>query len=242
MKRTSWKLFLVLGYLTAGWVSSASAGDDAVVKGKILFKGDEKKFVRQTLDTTKDPNCAKSKAKIGSWEFVLNTKTTPITVRNVLVYVKDGVGDRKFEAPKDPVTLDQQGCEYTPHVLALQEGQEILIRNSDDTNHNIHFLPKVNQEINRTQPQKNDQFKVKLDAEAPFHVKCDVHPWMGAYVAVFKHPFFSVAGEDGTYTIKGLSPGKYTIAAWHEKWGEQTATVEVKTGESKDHDFTYEPK
>lgn len=228
--------------VVAGWVCGASAADDAAMKGKVVFKGDPDKFKRSVLDTSKDPNCAKSVAKIGSEDVVLNTKTTPVTVRNVLVYVKDGLGDRKFEPKKEPATLDQHGCQYKPHVLGVMEGQEVIIKNSDDTNHNIHFLPKVNEEFNKTQPKKDMTDKITLKAEAPFHVKCDVHPWMGAHIGVFKHPFFAVTGEEGTFELKGLPAGKYTVVAWHEKWGEQTATVELKGGESKEQDFTFEPK
>jgi plastocyanin len=241
MKRGKIMCGVVLMLLAGGWLSAA-VGAEGEVKGKIAFKGDADKFKRSVLDTSKDPNCAKSLPRIGSEDIVLNTKTTPVTVRNVLVYVKDGLGDKKFEPKKEPVTLDQHGCQYKPHVLGLMEGQELIIKNSDDTNHNIHFLPKVNDEFNKTQPKKDMTDTIKLKAEAPFHVKCDVHPWMGSYIGVFKHPFFAVTGEEGTFEMKGLPPGKYTIAAWHEKWGEQVASVEVGAGESKEIDFTFEPK
>lgn len=219
------------------------AEDNGVIKGKVIFKGDPKKYVRTTLDTSKDPKCKTFKEKIGSYEVILNAKGEPVTVRNVLVYVKSGLGDRKYEPPKEPVTLDQKGCEYVPHVLGVMEGQEILIRNSDDTNHNIHFLPKANEEFNKTQPKVGMEDKVVMKtAEEPFRIKCDVHPWMGAHIGVFKHPFFSVTGEDGTFELKGLPPGKYTINAFHETFGTISADVEVATGETKTHDFTYEPK
>jgi len=153
-------------------------------------------------------------------------------------------GDKKFEAKKEPVTLDQHGCQYKPHVLGVMEGQEIIIKNSDDTNHNIHFLPKKNEEYNKTQPKKDMVDKVKLTAEEPFHVKCDVHPWMGATIAVLNHPFFAVTGEDGTFEIKNVPPGKYKVEAWHEdaRFGKQTMDVEVTAGKTVEKDFTYEPK
>jgi len=228
------------------WAAPAAvrAEDNGVIKGKVLFKGDKDKYKRIPLDTTKDPNCAKTpgKEKIGSYNVILNTKTEPITVRNVLVHVKDGLGDRKFTAPKEPAIMDQKGCEYTPHVLAVMEGQEVIIRNSDDTNHNIHFLPKVNEEFNKTQPKKDMEDKVALKAEEPFHIKCDVHPWMGAWCGVFKHPFFAVTGEDGSFELKGLPAGKYKVVAWHETFGTLSMDVDVASGASVQKDFTYEPK
>ena len=234
----------VLGVLFMATSAPALAEDNAVIKGKAVFKGDpsKKAYKRTKLDTTKDPNCAKSKKSIGSWSVILNKKADPVTVRNVMVYVKDGLGDRKFDTPKEPVMLDQHGCEYKPHVLGIMAGQPLKIRNDDDTNHNIHFLPKVNQEMNFTQPKKGMEKDVTLTKEAPFKVKCDVHPWMGCYIGVFEHPFFSVTGKDGTFELKGLPPGKYVVEAWHEKFGSQTMTVEVASGDTKEADFTFEPE
>jgi len=234
---------LVLGGFVFGVASApALAEDNAVIKGKVLFKGDANKYKRTTLDTSKDENCKKTKEKIGSEEVVINKKTDPMTLRNVLVSVKEGFGDRKFPPNKEEAILDQHGCQYSPHVLAVMEGQSVMIRNSDPTNHNIHFLPKINDELNKTQPKQGMEDKISLKTEAPFKVKCDVHPWMGMHIAVFNHPFFSVTGDEGTYEIKGLPPGKYTVEAWHEKFGTETSSIEVTSGATKEADFTFEPE
>lgn len=236
-----WKIVtsLVLGGLVLGVVSApALAEDNAVIKGKVLFKGDPEKYKRETLDTAKDANCTR---KIGSESVVVNKKTEPITIKNVLVSIKEGLGDRKFMPKTEPAILNQKDCQYTPHVLAVMEGQTVTIKNSDPTNHNIHFLPKINEEFNKTQPKQDMEDKVTLKVEAPFKVKCDVHPWMGMHVAVFNHPFFSVTGDEGTFEIKGLPPGKYTVEAWHEKFGTMSAPVEVTSGATKEADFTFEP-
>lgn len=227
------------GFLFGGLAVTARADDNAVIKGKAIFKGDPEKFKRTAMDTTKDAKCTK---KIGTEDVVVDKDNNPPTLRNVLVSIKEGLGDKKFPAPKTPAVLNQSGCQYEPHVLAVVEGQEVEIKNSDDTNHNIHFLPKTNEEVNKTQPKKDMVDKVTLKSEAAFKVKCDVHPWMGMWIAVFPHPFFAVTDKTGAYEIKGLPPGKYVVEAWHEKLGTMTQTIEVNSGETKTGDFTFEPK
>ncbi|MBI4719611.1 MAG: carboxypeptidase regulatory-like domain-containing protein [Planctomycetes bacterium] len=225
--------------------TTARAEDMSVIQVKVGFKGNPDDFKREVIDTSKDPNCAKAKGKIGTENVVINKKGDAPTLRNVLVSIKSGLGDKAFPAPKEPAKLTQVGCHYEPHVLGIVEGQPLKVFNGDDTNHNIHFLPKKNEEHNFSQPKKDETEgkELKLVAEDVFKVKCDVHPWMGCYIAVFKHPFFSVTGEDGTYEIKGMPPGKYTLEAWHEEFGTQTAEVEVKSaGEAKTVDFTFEGK
>ncbi|MEK6675258.1 MAG: carboxypeptidase regulatory-like domain-containing protein [Planctomycetota bacterium] len=238
----------LLAGICVGWLLSSTnpllADDGGVVKGKVIFKGSADDFKRSKIDTTKDPNCSKIKPDgIGSENVVLNKKTDPITVRNVMVFIKEGLGDKKFPPKTEPAVINQKGCQYEPRTLGVMAGQEIVIKNSDDTNHNIHFLPKVNPEFNKSQPKQDMEDKLKLDSpEAPFTVKCDVHPWMGCNVAVFSHPFFAVTTEEGTFELKGVPPGKYKLAAWHETFGEQIIDIEVSPGAPVQKDFTYEPK
>ena len=243
MYRCRCLVFLMVGAILMAVAMPAFAEDNAVIRGKVIFKGDPKAkaYKRTRINTAKDPNCAKSKKSIGSWKVILNKKTDPVTVRNVLVHVKEGLGGRTYDPPADPVVLDQVGCEYTPHVLAMMTGQKLTVRNGDNTNHNIHLLPSINQEMNFTQPKKGMEKDLTLVKEAPFKVKCDVHPWMGCYIGVFDHPFFSVSGKNGTFEITGLPPGKYVLEAWHEVFGTQTMTVEVASDETKEADFTFEP-
>jgi len=231
---------LAMATVMVGGAASTSVADGGVIKGKIIFKGDANAYKRTVVNTKKDPNCAKSVAKIGTENVIINKKDDPMTLRNVMVFVKEGV-DKKYDPPSTPVMLEQHGCHYVPHVLAMMEGQTLTVKNDDDTNHNIHFLPKRNQEVNFTQPKKGMTKDLTLEAEAPFKVKCDVHPWMGCYIAVFTHPFFDVTDQDGTYELKGLPPGKYVIEAWQEEFGTQTQEVTVAVDETKEVDFTFAP-
>jgi plastocyanin len=161
-------------------------------------------------------------------------------LQNVFVYVKDGLTGRTFTAPTEPVTLDQKGCRYRPHVFGIMVGQPLTILNSDPTLHNIHALPKSNSEFNTAQPipnmKTNHTFTAK-EVMVPF--KCDVHGWMNAYVGVLDHPYFAVSGPDGKFELKAVPAGTYTVEAWHEKLGTQTQNITVGAKETKDVPFTF---
>jgi plastocyanin len=163
-------------------------------------------------------------------------------LKNVVVYVKDG-GKLNGEVPKEAAVLDQIGCVYTPHVVAVMVGQDVKVRNSDAFLHNVHGLAQANGEFNFPQTQKGDEKKLdgKTQAVETYKVKCDVHPWMAAWVVVVDSPFFAVTGDNGEFAIKGLKDGKYTLVAWQERLGTQEAQVEVKDGKAT-ADFKFEPK
>ncbi len=151
------------------------------------------------------------------------------TMANVFVVVKNGLGNRKFDVPKEPVVLDQVGCIYTPHVRAIRANQPLLVRNSDSIMHNVKGAPALNPTFNRGQPTKGaeDLFYFPIP-ETGILVKCDIHPWMGAMLHVVSHPFFHVTGKDGVYTLSGLPPGTYEILAWHERFPNAPLIAEVK--------------
>jgi hypothetical protein len=161
-------------------------------------------------------------------------------LQNAFVYVKDGLGNRTFQAPQTPVVLDQKGCRYFPHVFGIQVGQPFMIVNNDPTLHNVHAVPKVNNEFNFGQPLKGMKTTRKFDKpEVMVPFKCDVHGWMSAFGGVLSHPFFAVSKADGSYEIKGLPEGTYTIEVWHERLGTQTTTVTVdgKSGATANFGF-----
>ena len=159
---------------------------------------------------------------------------------NVFVYVKDGLGTRTFDVPKDTVTLDQKGCQYHPHVLGVMTGQNIEIKNDDQTTHNIHPTPADNREWNESQPPAAAPLEKSFSREEiMLPVKCNQHPWMRMYINVVKSPFYAVTGPDGKYEIKGLPPGDYTIAFVQEKLGEQTQKVTLAAKDSKTVDQSF---
>jgi plastocyanin len=162
-------------------------------------------------------------------------------LKNVVVSLKkDDDKDMPGEAPKTPAVLDQKDCMYNPHVLAMMVGQDLIVKNSDAFLHNVHAVPAINGEINAAMPRKNEGEKVSPQPKAPetFRVKCDVHPWMSAWIAVFDHPYFSVTSDDGTFDIKGLPDGEYTLQAWHELYGTQEQKITVKGGKAEVN-FTF---
>jgi plastocyanin len=161
---------------------------------------------------------------------------------NVFVYVKEGLGGRSFDIPKEAVTLDQSGCRYHPHVLGVMAGQEIKIVNSDPTTHNIHPTPKDNREWNESQPPQSAPLDKNFTREEILlPVKCNQHPWMKMYINVMKTPFYAVTGADGKYEIKGLPPGDYTLAFVHEKYPEQDMKVTLAAKDTKTVDVTFKP-
>jgi len=205
----------------------------ARVSGTIKFEGSEPKAAK--IDMSQDVNCQGSNT-------AENIVVSGGHLENVFVYVKEGLGNRTFDVPKDAVTLTQRGCKYAPHIIGLMAGQTIKIVNGDPTTHNIHPTPKDNREWNESQaPQAAPIEKSFAREEILLPVKCNQHPWMRMYVNVVKSPFYTVSGPDGRFEIKGLPPGDYTLAFVHEKLGEQDQKVTLAAKDSKTVDVTFKP-
>ena len=220
-------------------VETVSVDVAANISGKIKFAGTAPKV--KVISVTSDAYCSKQhdKAQIKGEEVVVNPNKT---LSNVLVYVKKGLEGRSFAAPKESAVLNQRGCWYEPHVIAVMVAQPLIVRNSDDTLHNIHAVPKINQGFNFAQPTKGmESTKIFDKEEVMIPVKCDVHSWMGGYIGVISNPYFMVTGKDGSFSLKNLPPGQYEIEAWHEKFGVQTQSVTVAAKESKTLNFTFKP-
>src|SRR6266516_4173060 len=194
----------------------------ATISGKIKFTGT--KPTNPRIDMSEEAACkAKYPAPPTAETVIVNANGT---LANVFVYVKAGLpAGATYPAPTTPVMLDQNGCRYHPHVLGIQVGQPLNIKNSDPLLHNI-----------KAKAVKNRPFNVP---EVMIPLECNVHGWMNAFLGVLPHPFYAVSGSDGSFSIKGLPPGTYTIEAWHEKYGTQTATVTVAGAAPKTQDFTF---
>ena len=204
------------------------------ITGTITFEGKAPKMKPLKVDA--DPICVANNEIAPKKEWLILDENKG--VKNMLVFITEGL-NIDYSPPEEPVVIDQKGCIYSPHVVGIMAGQQLDILNNDGTLHNIHALPKVNKEFNKAQPRSKKKLSVKFEKpEAPFKIKCDVHPWMGAYIGVFDHPCFAVSGDDGTYIISDLKPGEYVIEAWHEKLGSQTANVTV-TDSAAHQDFTF---
>jgi plastocyanin len=203
----------------------------ASVNGTVKLDGTAPKPAK--IDMSQDPACKGDNAS----EIIVADGGK---LANVFVYVKDGLGNRTFDVPKDAAVIDQKGCRYHPHVLGVMAGQDVQIKNDDPTTHNIHPTPKDNREWNESQPPSAAPIdKSFAREEIMLPVKCNQHPWMKMYVNVVKSPYFAVTDKSGKYEIKGLPPGTYTIAFVQEKLGEQTQQVTLAPKDSKTVDTSF---
>ena len=225
--------------------SYAAKGNEGTITGVVSYAGTAPEGKK--IDTSADPQCTSKSPNLTTEEWAVKDGK----LANTYVYIKEGTlaDNSKVSAystwPGTPAaaTLDQNGCHYRPHVLGVVVNQDITITNSDPTTHNIHFTPKNNPDWNQSQPNGAAPLKHKLArAEILVPVKCNQHPWMKSYVAVSKHPFFAVTGEDGSFTLKGVPPGKYTVVAWHEGGAtgtEKTMEVTVPASGAAKADFSF---
>ena len=208
------------------------------VSGTVKFEGPAPK--PKKINMVADQFCVRAHPGGGVTEEVVADASGNLA--NVIVYVKEGLGSRTFETPKERAELDQKGCMYSPHVVALMAGQTLAVKNADNTSHNIHPVPKNNREWNKSQaPGAPDILDTFAREEIAIPVQCQVHPWMKSYIAVFKHPYFAVTGASGSFDIKNLPPGSYTLEAWHEKYGTASQTVTIGAKESKTVSFSFKP-
>jgi hypothetical protein len=227
-------------------VEYKATGNEGTVTGKVSLNGEAP--APQKIDMAQDANCA-SKNPNAMTETVVAKDGK---LQNVFVYIKDGttsdnkkIGEFTFAKPASEVVLDQNGCHYVPHVLGMQTNQTLKVTNSDPTSHNINAQPDKktgNEGFNESQPGGAGPItKTFKRSEILVPVKCNQHPWMKAYIGVVKHPFFAVSKEDGSFEIKGVPPGTYTVVAWHEKGPtEKTMQVTIPAKGSATADFTFD--
>ncbi len=208
----------------------ANAG---VIAGTITFTGTPPKM--RPIDMAKEPSCAAQHATPIMNENVVTGPGN--TIANVVVYIS--AGDQPKAAPSTAARYDQKGCEYLPHVAVMQAGQPLEIYNDDKTSHNIHPMAKLNPEWNKSQPPGSPPLKATYEKPEFIAVKCNIHPWMHGYFAVMNTPHYDVSSANGTFKITGLAPGKYTVTAWHERFGKLTQEVTVPATGGGTADFVY---
>jgi hypothetical protein len=210
-------------------VDASTAG---TTSGVVSLKGQLPEM--KPLDMTADPGCPTGPQAA---EVVVANGGK---LANVFVYVKEGLPQGNFAVPREPVVLDQKRCRYNPHMLGIMAGQPLKITNTDTADHNIHDMPSNNLAFNESQMPTDQPITKRFpNAEMMIPVQCNQHPWMRAYINVMSHPYYAVSAADGSFEIKNLPPGEYTIAAVHEKFGEQTMKVKVGPKETAKAAFVY---
>jgi hypothetical protein len=230
------------GILAPAGVAAAPVDGDkggAKLTGKVVFAGTLPE--RRKVNMTKDPQCIKLHGDQGLLDQELLISEDG-GVKNAFVYIRRGLPEAKYPVPDKPATLDQKNCMYVPRVQGMRTGQKLLVGNSDPVTHNVRSFPILSRPFNFGQPPGSEpRERIFEAAEREIEVQCDIHPWMHAYIFVMDHPFYSVSGDDGTYTIEGVPPGEYTLEIWHEKFGKQRQSVKVAGADVSDVNFTYKP-
>lgn len=228
------------------WISTSSAvkagpppnlgtAGGATLKGIVRVEGSVPK--PKPISMAADPSCAKQHpSAVFTQDVMADAKGE---LQNAIVFVAEGLGDRSFDPPTRAAVIEQKGCMYQPHVLAVRANQPLEVVNEDPTSHNIHPTPANNREWNKAEPPGAKLEEEFAREEIAIPVKCNIHPWMHSYVAVFKHPYFAVTGQDGGFGLSNLPPGTYTIKAWHEKFGTSTQTITIGANETKEINFVF---
>jgi plastocyanin len=217
-------------YTTIDWSNSGT------ISGTIHFTGKPPRPIQ--IDMGQDPVCSLAPTNYTK-QYVVDKDG----LENVFVYIKSGLGNKAYAPPSTPVLVDQKGCQYIPHVVGVMAGQPVKFTNSDATMHNVHMTPSnpKNQTVDISEaPNSPGESRTLVAPELMLPVRCNNHPWMEGFINVVSNPFYAVSGDEGHFTIKGVPPGTYTLAADHEVLGEKTATVTVAPHQTATVDFTYE--
>jgi Polysaccharide lyase family 4, domain II len=214
-------------------VDAANAGS---VTGMVRYRG--LRPAPKMIDMSSDPACVEAHhGKAFDESLMIGPKGS---LGNAFVYIKAGLEGKNFESPTTPVTIDQRGCWFRPHVVGIQTNQPLQVINSDPVTHNIHPMAAVNREWNHSQGPEDPPITRKfIKPEVMIPVKCNIHSWMHAYIGVLEHPYFVVSGQDGSFEIKNLPAGTYTLAVWQEKLGTQEQTITISPQKNATADFMF---
>ena len=226
----------VLALLAASTIAFGGPSGGSI-SGKVTYEGTPAR--QKPIDMSKEPGCA------AQHPTPITTETVVVgpgnTLANVVVYISAGASDES-SPPAQAVSITQKGCQYLPHVVPMVVNQELKVVNDDANSHNIHPLAKINNEWNKSQPPGTPPFSEKFGKPEFIPVKCNIHPWMHSSFAVLKNSHYAVSGGDGGFTLPNLPPGKYTVSAWHESYGDQTQDVTISGNETKTINFVFKAK
>lgn len=248
MPKSAWAWRTALAVLSfclpAGLLATAKTGarpappaaETGGIAGSVFYRGPKPQL--RPIPMAKDPVCASLHSHpLYPWDGAVNGNGT---LPNAFVYVEQSTATLPSTAPASPVVITQKGCEYDPHVMGVMVGQPFEVITLDPTTHNIHVMAKINREMDVSQqpgaPSVVWRFK---SPEVMIPVRCNVHPWMKAYVGVVKNPFYAVTGAAGSFTLQGLPPGEYTVAVWTALFGTEQRRVTVRAGETAEANFTF---
>lgn len=226
-------LFFLLSFIFL-----ATGGHAASITGKAIYKGKRPKL--RMIKMGGDPIClTKNQGNdVLPKSIVLGPE---FEMKNVFLRIVEGLPKKNYPTPSEPVVVSQEGCMYNPPVFGVMKGQSVKILNPDGTLHNVHAMSKINKEFNIAMPKFRKEVTKSWDKEEfMFEMKCDVHPWMVAYVAVLNHPYYTVTNEAGVYTIDNLAPGDYVIEAWQQRLEPQRVSVAVAEGKPTEVNFTFQ--
>ncbi|MBI2192785.1 MAG: carboxypeptidase regulatory-like domain-containing protein [Planctomycetes bacterium] len=230
----SWSSWAWLALLASSLLRPLQAEEGGEVTGQVLFEGEIPRPKRIRMNADKECDKMHGETKVYFDNLVVSEGRG---IRWVFVYLHGVKGE--YPTPADPVQMLQKGCGFSPHVSGVRVGQKLEILNEDPVPHNINCTAKFNKPFNETQSSGNRKEQVFTNAEVMVGFRCDLHPWMGAYCGVTKHPFFAVTDEKGQFTIRNVPPGSYTLKAWHEELGSQGAPVTVTAGASQAVTLTF---
>ena len=219
-----------------GATPAGSVIGDGAIRGRVTFEGEAPE--PEPINMASDATCMRDHGAPTRETLVVSAEGY---LKNAFVHVSSGLEGRVFAPPSAPVTLNQQGCVYRPHMAGVQVGQPLEIINSDPTLHNVHAVAEVNKGFNFGMSVEGQKaIRYFHQPEIAVRIRCDVHPWMAALVGVSPHPFFAVTDAEGSFGIDGLPAGEYTIEVWHETLGRQSTEVTLGDGEAREVDFRYE--
>ena len=217
-------------------VTATQNNGSGIIRGKVLWDGPIPKI--KDVDMGSTPGCLDIHGGNPKSETLVLGNDNSIA--NILVRIRRGLPTTaSYTAPSDVAEVDQYGCVYKPHVLAIQKGQTISYKNSDVVPHNVHTLSEANPAFNKAVNVGGNPIDRTYDAEELFFVKCDIHPWMKCWVHVIDHPFFTVTQEDGQFEIAGLPDGQFELEFWHEKMGTRHQIVSVDSGQLTELEYRF---